>query len=79
LLDDKQNKKNGRPTATGMKPKAKEIRGSARPIGGLEKKKTKRIRRKKTDADITVNQFDGQPLIQMQPTIQPQRLAITMV
>jgi hypothetical protein len=38
LLDDKQNKKNGRPTTTGMKPKAKEIRGSTRPIGGLEKK-----------------------------------------
>jgi hypothetical protein len=38
LLDDKQNNKNGIPTTTCMKPKAKEIRGSARPIGGLEKK-----------------------------------------
>ena len=76
MLDDKQNNKNGIPTTTCMKPKAKEIRGSARPIGGLEKK-TKRIRRKKTDADITVNQFDGQPLIQMQPTKQTQKLSIT--
>lgn len=50
LIAEKENNKRRKPTAAGIKPKVKAIRGSARPIGGLEKK-TRSSRRKKNDSD----------------------------
>ncbi|KAL6854336.1 hypothetical protein ACP4OV_019239 [Aristida adscensionis] len=59
-----ENKKRTKPA--GIELKAKEIRGSARPVGGLEKA-TRRNKKKKGDSEIQSNVSDAQPITLMQP------------
>lgn len=49
----------------GIKLKRKEIRGSARPIGGLEKSSQKRKKKKNEDSPAEVVEL--QPVTEMQP------------
>lgn len=50
----------------GIKLKEKGIRGSARPIGGLEKASSQRKRKKKDD-DVPDHVLEPQPEMQSQP------------
>ena len=65
FLGAKENKKCCKLATVGIMVKGKEIRGSARPIGGLEKASRKN-KRKKNDSNITSIELSGQPVTQMQ-------------